>query len=689
MTRPGPMQRLLRDVPIARKLTFIIMLSSGLALLLACSSLIAYEWSTDRDELVDDLMTTAQMLGDNSAAALLFGDSASAEQTLGTLSATSHVIGAALYDRSGELFGTYYRSGTPEGLAFVPPRVASERVGFVDGAVEAFRRIDVSGEQAGTIYIRSSLTELGARMRRYVLITLGVMLVATLGAFVVATRLQRVIVEPVAHLSSVVGLVSAEKNYAVRAVRTGDDELGRLIDGFNGMLDQIQSRDAALEAARGGLERRVSERTAELQLEVAERRQAEAALRSSEERFSSAFKHASIGMALATPEGQFIKVNRALFEMLGYSEAELLERTFVDITHAEDRDSGQSAARKLLAGEVTHHQVEKRYLHKDGHAVWAQVSISLVFDAGGKPLIFIAQILDISERKRAEAQLEESHRQLLEVSRQSGMAEVATSVLHNVGNVLNSVNVSASVAVETVKNSRAASMTRVVDLLREHRADLGSYITADPKGLHIPAVLEQLSKDWLREQALLGKELEGLRANIDHIKGIVAMQQSYAKVSGTSEIVDLRELIEDCLRMDQASLARHNVQVVREFAEVAPVTVEKHKVLQILVNLVRNAVQACTASGRADRRLTLGLHQADGRIRISVSDNGIGIAPENLTRIFAHGFTTRTDGHGFGLHSGALAARELGGSLSAHSDGPGQGATFTLDLPAQPTGKPS
>jgi signal transduction histidine kinase len=281
--------------------------------------------------------------------------------------------------------------------------------------------------------------------------------------------------------------------------------------------------------------------------------------------------------------------------------------------------------------------------------------------------------------------LEQTHKQLLEASHQRGRAEVATSVLHNVGNVLNSVNVSASLVVESVSNSRAASLAKVVALMREHEAQLGRYITSDPRGKHIPAVLEQLAQEWLEQQQTVVKELESLRANIDHIKEIVAMQQSHAKVAGSAEIVNVRDLVEDSLRLNASALLEAHIRVVRDFEEVPQINVEKHKVLQILVNLVLNAKHACDALGDIKKRMTLRISQVDGRIRISVSDNGVGIAAENLTRIFAHGFTTRKDGHGFGLHSGALAATEMGGSLSAHSDGPCKGATFTLELARHPS----
>ncbi len=218
-------------------------------------------------------------------------------------------------------------------------------------------------------------------------------------------------------------------------------------------------------------------------------------------------------------------------------------------------------------------------------------------------------------------------------------------------------------------------------MLREHEANLGGFLTADPKGKQLPGYLGQLAEHLAGEQAATLQELAQLQKNVEHIKDIVSMQQSFAKVSGVTETLQASDLAEEALRMNASSLTRHDIQVARQFDEVPPITTEKQKVMQILVNLVRNAKQACDESGRPEKRLTLRVSTGCDRVRISVRDNGIGIRPENLTRIFAHGFTTKKDGHGFGLHSGALAARELGGELRVESEGIGQGATFTLELP--------
>ena len=291
---------------------------------------------------------------------------------------------------------------------------------------------------------------------------------------------------------------------------------------------------------------------------------------------------------------------------------------------------------------------------------------------------------DITEQKRMQQEVEKTHGQLLLASRQAGMAEVATGVLHNVGNVLNSVNVSATVVTDKVRHTKTSGVAKVAALLDQHKADLAGFITQDFRGQKIPAYLGTLAESLATEQQAMLAELECLRSNIEHITDIVAVQQSYARTSGVIETVSVPELIEDALRINASSLARHDVETVRDFQARLGISTDKHKVMQILVNLVTNAKHACDESSRPDKRITVRT-TTDGRsVQIAVIDNGIGIPEENLARIFNHGFTTRKHGHGFGLHSGALAAKELGGSLRVHSDGPGHGATFVLELPCSP-----
>jgi signal transduction histidine kinase len=298
---------------------------------------------------------------------------------------------------------------------------------------------------------------------------------------------------------------------------------------------------------------------------------------------------------------------------------------------------------------------------------------------GAEALGAVVVVQDITERRLAEAELEEVHKQLLIASRQAGMAEVATNVLHNVGNVLNSVNVAASLVAERIKKSKCSGVAKVAALLSA-QTDLAAFLSG-AQGRHLPDYLQELSDELLDERDASVSELAALRANVEHIKEIVAMQQGYAKRGGITDTLDMRVLVEDSLRMNEGAFSRHGVTIVRDFAEVPLIQVDKHKVLQILVNVIRNAKYACSEMKGGEKRVTVRVRATPRSIVVAVIDTGIGIPPENLERIFNHGFTTRADGHGFGLHSSALAARELGGSLLATSAGIGQGATFTLTLP--------
>jgi signal transduction histidine kinase len=288
---------------------------------------------------------------------------------------------------------------------------------------------------------------------------------------------------------------------------------------------------------------------------------------------------------------------------------------------------------------------------------------------------------DITARKEAEARLSEMHRNLVEASRQAGMAEIATGVLHNVGNALNSVNVSAGVVTERLHGLRVASMSRAAELLEEHTTNLAGFLTTDPRGQQFPAYLKALASQLTKEREAVLAEMDTLCQSVEHIKAVVSMQQRHARSADVAELLPVPELLDDALRLHALSFERAGIQVRREYAQVPPVWVDRHKLLQILVNLLGNARHALAASGREDKRLTVRVAVVGERLRIDVVDNGEGIAPENLERLFTQGFTTKKDGHGFGLHISALAAEEMQGSLSCASAGRGQGATFTLELP--------
>jgi len=290
----------------------------------------------------------------------------------------------------------------------------------------------------------------------------------------------------------------------------------------------------------------------------------------------------------------------------------------------------------------------------------------------------------VAEKEKTMTALAESQSSLVKASRAAGMAEVATNVLHNVGNVLNSINTSVGVLESRFKKSRMANVRKLVDMLPQSNKAFIAFLKDDPKGGQVLDYLKSLAQALTQEQKAVGDELRQLVTQVDHAKKVIIMQQRYGSVHGVNESFAVEQLLEDAIAMNTDSLQRHGIALERQFESPQTIVADKHQVLQILVNLISNAVHACSedTTKQKDNWILIRLYSADKKyVKIEVKDNGVGIAPENLSRIFQHGFTTRSFGHGFGLHSGALAAKQLGGTLTAQSAGLGYGTSFTLSLP--------
>ena len=424
---------------------------------------------------------------------------------------------------------------------------------------------------------------------------------------------------------------------------------------------------------------------------ISDRKQMEEALRQNKNLLETVITDVPFAIMACDNDGHIFMGNPAAVDLFAISatgdanpDASVRYPSGIDVflpdgvTRVADEDRPLARA---LRGETVSN-VELILARRGGRPRTTLGSARQLLAQSGECLGAVAVAQDITERKESDLELERIHKQLLDASRLAGMAEVASNVLHNVGNVLTSVNVSASLVAECVKDAKVAGLGRAAALLKEREADLTAFLTTDERGRKLPAYLVQLAEQLQGNQRLALKELGSLRDNIDHIKETVAMQQSYAKLCGVAETVAVAALVEDSLRMNAAALARHGVAVRREIDDDVPlISVDKHKILQILVNLIRNAKYACDESDRPDKLVTIRVQAHERTVRICVIDNGVGIHPDNMGRLFRHGFTTRKTGHGFGLHSGALAAKELGGSLTAHSEGPGCGASFILELP--------
>jgi PAS domain S-box-containing protein len=385
-------------------------------------------------------------------------------------------------------------------------------------------------------------------------------------------------------------------------------------------------------------------------------------------------------------ESRFIAVSRSKAKRHELEPAALVGKTDVDFYAEQHAQWARVEEESIMAtGEPVLNKLE-RTQWLDGHEAWSEVTRLPLKNEHGEIIGTFGISRDVTKAEQMKCSLEKAHREIVAASRTAGMAEVATGVLHNVGNVLTSLNVSANVIANSLHQSKAESLGKLAALLSDHAADLGSFVANDPKGRRVPEFIESLAKHAAEERDRMLAEIKSLQENIDHIKEIVTMQQSYATMAGVVEPLDPTALMEDALRMNAAALVRHDVRCIREFHPVPRVLTEKAKVLQILVNLIRNAKYAADEGGSADKTITLRVDSlSPEHVRLTVQDNGIGIAPEHMAKIFTHGFTTRPDGHGFGLHSALTVAKDLKGTLTVHSDGTGKGATFVLELPTAPS----
>jgi PAS domain S-box-containing protein len=472
-----------------------------------------------------------------------------------------------------------------------------------------------------------------------------------------------------------------------RLVTARTSELNATNTSLARQIEETTEKSVALAASEerfrtlnAELEKRVLQRTAELSLSNTELQQRETL-------FRLIFEHAPVGISWKRADlGDVYHFNSTFRRILDLPATSLADYAVLsDLMHPEDAPRHREMRELIASGARDNFEMETRFLLPPDRTVWSSLSVAVVRDAGGRIVQDIGILEDITARKQAEQELANTYKNLIETSRMAGMAEVATGVLHNVGNVLNSLNVSAGVIATAVRDSHAGGLVKLATLVNDHAGDLGTFFTHDKRAKLVPEYLDGLARRSQTEREWLLKEIASMQQNIDHIKEIVAMQQSHATVVAVVETLEAATLFADAVSIIAGADARHTAAVTREFLPVPRVTVEKGKVVQILANLLRNAHHACAAARDQDgreRRITLRIEPGPAdTVRFLVCDDGIGISADNLVRIFSLGFTTRRDGHGFGLHYSALTAREMKGSLTVQSAGLGEGATFTLEIP--------
>ena len=386
-------------------------------------------------------------------------------------------------------------------------------------------------------------------------------------------------------------------------------------------------------------------------------------------------ENASEAILTVTVEGTITAANQAS-HIVFRSQSSLKGKQFNQLIVKTTLEELAEQSKQVVGPEIGSTVQGRR---ADGQPFPCRVSVDQV--AFNDSVYFVVIVRDQTARVEAAVKLADQNKKLVDASHRAGKAEVATGVLHNVGNVLNSVNVSANMLKQRIEASPVAYLVQAAEIIEKNKHDLESFFMKDRRGKHFPQLLNQMTSSFQKERDAQMSELESLSDNINHIKEIVSLQQSFAKKGTVAMNVVPAEVFEDAIKMNDSDLQWYATKIVKEFADVPSMSTSRHDVIQILVNLIRNAHQAIEATDAEEGEIRLSIREVDAQIVFTVQDSGMGIDPKNMQNLFQHGFTTKATGHGFGLHSCAIAAQELGGTLTVESDGPGQGATFALTLP--------
>lgn len=473
------------------------------------------------------------------------------------------------------------------------------------------------------------------------------------------------------------------------------NQLCRTVDGQFGRFVSSKSKDETVQKlamlinfvadTAGRAVRRVEAQNRQLEEQARSLRRAEAQLRQAKEYTDRILDSISECLFVLSPEGVITRANPATMALFEYSEEELLGSS-IDLLHEGD----DVRWLEPLTSSGSFGPSETIFRKKGGETVAVQYSGSAVWDTAGTREGIVCVVQDITERKAAELSEKALRRVEKEASRIAGMSEIATGVLHNVGNAVNSVNISVDLTKQFVKKSSLDLLEKAVSLLSEHSHDpesLSRFFAEDKRGQKFPEFMPTIVARLKKEQDSMLCELTSLGEHVEHIMAIVASQQEFARSAPVREEVELSELIDKALALSGVDDHQRGIRIERDYGQSQRITIDSHKLVQILVNLISNARHALVDGAGGTVRITTEL--LGGDVTIAVTDDGIGIPRENLIRIFEHGFTTKETGHGFGLHISATGASELGGQLSAHSEGEGQGSTFRLTVPLRPAPKES
>jgi PAS domain S-box-containing protein len=419
-----------------------------------------------------------------------------------------------------------------------------------------------------------------------------------------------------------------------------------------------------------------------IQADITERHEEREAIQELTRRFNMATRAARVGVFERDANWEIVWWSPMMWSIFGQDPATFKpsKASWLALMHPQDRERIRLEL-ALLAERPAAINLRYRIIKPNGE-IRHILTIAAPADSGMGAKQRIAGItLDRTDRVLAEQREQALQQQLLDSSHQAGMAEIATGVLHNVGNLLNSLGIASTMARREMKSLRLEQLEQTATLLHGNRDRLADFLTQDERGRHLPDYLCALSAQMTASSRAIQAELDTIEQLFQHLSDIVGAQQQLARVGGQCESTSLSDVIETALMVHASAFAQ--IEVVRQYDELPPILTNRHKLLQILVNLVSNARDALEGAASDRRRIVVSLARDGDEAQVTIEDSGVGMSAEVLAQLWRFGFTTKKNGHGFGLHNSANAARQIGATLTAHSDGIGRGSRFVLRIPME------
>ena len=463
-------------------------------------------------------------------------------------------------------------------------------------------------------------------------------------------------------------------NLTENIVNKSNDELGHLSKAFNTMMKNlrlnIEEKDKAandLRELNKSLEERVHQRTRDLEI--------------SEARIRAIFDNMGEGVITFNDKDEVISTNPSAARIFGFDKEQLNSFTSENLFVEHNRltqDNNSNSSDNTTTSQATEFQGYR----SDGSIFPMDVTVSRM--KLGDEIITVCITRDITRRKESEIKLTEAHDKLIDAAHQSGMAEMAVGVLHNIGNILNSVSLSAEEISRINKSSKLPGLIKANNIVKDNLENIGDFVSNNEKGKLLPQYYLKVGQALSEEKENIEKEIDLMFTKTEMMKDVISTQQEYARTKSFIETTNIEPIIEDSIKVQESVISKLGINIIRNYDFTPPCDVHKSKLLQVLTNLIKNASEAMRENDRLNKTkdITIDIGALnDAYVFIKITDTGIGIDKKNLDNIFTHGFTTKSDGHGFGLHTSANAMTEMHGSLKVKSDGLERGASFTLLLP--------